>query len=76
VGATGTSHVQPDNIRRFTQANGELPAYVTQNGQHVIAVIDDDWWVFQRVGKFDTSRSAAKFADLLADEAVVKVEEV
>jgi hypothetical protein len=66
--------VKPDNIRRLRKTEGELPAYITGNGQHAIIVVDGDWHLFQRVGKFDTRRSAAKFAELVADEAPIEME--
>jgi hypothetical protein len=61
MGATGTDHRKPENIRRLTQDNGELPAYVTNDDQHLIVVLNSNWVVFQRVpGVFTTRRAAAE----------------
>jgi hypothetical protein len=74
VGATGTSHVKPANIRPLSKTDKELPAYITIDGQHVIAAVNGGWQLFQRVGKFDTRRSAAKFAELVADNEFIEMD--
>jgi hypothetical protein len=64
MGATGTDHHKPENIRRLEGA--ELPAYITTDGQHVIVKLGQTWKVLQRTaGVFATRRAAAEYvADL------------
>ena len=64
----------PFNVRRLKQADKELPAYITHDGQHVIVAVNGGWQLFKRVGKFDTLRSAGKFADLVAEDASIRMD--
>jgi hypothetical protein len=65
MGATGTSHAKPANIRHLSKKDRELPAYITLDGQNMIVAVNGGWQLFQRVGKFDTRRSAAIFAGMV-----------
>jgi hypothetical protein len=66
----------PFNVRKLggKGMTDELPAYITNDGQHVIVAVNGGWQLFQRVGKFDALRSAGMFANLVAEDASIEMD--
>jgi hypothetical protein len=63
MGATGTSHRKPENIRKL-DGDKELPAWITLDEQHLIVASGNGWAVFQRIPVwFKTRRAAAELLD-------------